>query len=55
MFSNLRLALGMALKCYALESGKRVKTKSQNVFGANSYVCRGYRGKTGRGHFAPSL
>ena len=25
-----------------------VKTKSQKVFGANSYVCRSYRGKTGR-------
>ena len=23
--------------------------KSQKVFGANSYVCRGYKGKTGRG------
>ena len=28
---------------------KKVKTKSQKVFGANSYVCRSYRGKTGRG------
>ena len=27
---------------------QRVKTKSQNVFGANSYVCRNYRGKTRR-------
>ena len=25
------------------------KTKCQNVFRANSYVCRSYRGKTGRG------
>ena len=29
--------------------GKRVITKSQKVLGANSYVCRGYRGKIGRG------
>ena len=28
------------------ESVKRVKTKSKKVFGANSYVCRSYRGKT---------
>ena len=26
--------------------GKRVKTKSQKVLVANSYVCRSYRGKT---------
>ena len=33
---------------------KRVKTKSQRVLGANSYVCRSYRGKPGRGGlFAP--
>ena len=25
-----------------------IKTKSQKVLGANSYVCRSYRGKTGR-------
>ena len=25
-----------------------VKTKSQKVLGANSYLCRSYRGKTGR-------
>ena len=29
--------------------GKRVKNKSQKVLGPNSYVCRSYRGKTGRG------
>ena len=36
--------------------GKRVKTKSQKVFGTNSYVCKSYRGKTGRVEeiFAPS-
>ena len=33
---------------------KRVKTKSQKVLGANSYVWRNCRGKTGRGlFFAP--
>ena len=31
------------------QPGKRIKTKSQTVFGANSYVCISYRGKTGRG------
>ena len=31
------------------QCGKRVKTKSQKVLGANSNVCRSYRGKTGRG------
>ena len=38
---------------YGLETlhqcGKRVKTKSQKVLRANSYVCRSYRGKTGSG------
>ena len=42
---------------YGLENlhqcGKRVKTKSQKVLGFNSYVCRSYREKTGRGLFAP--
>ena len=27
---------------------KRLKTKIQTVLGANSYICRSYRGKTGR-------
>ena len=31
------------------QCGKKVKTKSQKVFGANSYICRGYRGEPGRG------
>ena len=30
-----------------------VKTKSQKVLGAKSYVCRSCRGKTGRGAFLP--
>ena len=29
------------------ECGERVKTKIQKVLGPNSYVCRGFRGKTG--------
>ena len=37
-FNNLGLAIGTNLK-----------TKSQKVLGANSYVCRSYRGKAGRG------
>ena len=40
------------------QSVKRVKTKIQEVLGANSYVCRSYWGKTGRrwgGTFGPSL
>ena len=28
------------------QSVKRVKTKSEKVFGVNSYVCRSYRGKS---------
>ena len=28
------------------QCGKRFETKSQKVFGANSYVCRSYGGKT---------
>ena len=33
------------------QSVKSVKIKSQKVSGANSYVCRIYRGKTGWGAF----
>ena len=36
------------------QCGKRVKTKSQKVLGANSYICRSYRGKTGRGALGES-
>ena len=44
------LALGnLKLEILRHTCGKRVKTKSQKVFGVNSYVCRSYRGKTGRG------
>ena len=35
------------------QSVKSVKIKSQKVSGANSYVCRIYRGKTGWGAFLP--
>ena len=35
------------------QCGKRVKTKSQKVFGADSYICRCYRGKTSRWLFWP--
>ena len=41
-FNNLGLVLGMT-KC-----GKRGKTKRQKMLGANFYVCRNFRGKTGR-------
>ena len=34
--------------------GKRVKTKSQKVFGAKSYVCLSCRGKTDWGTFLAS-
>ena len=37
------------------QCGKRVKTKSQKVLVANSYICRCYREKTGRGRFYPRL
>ena len=30
------------------QCGKRLKTKSQTVLGANSYVCGSYMGKTDR-------
>ena len=49
-FNNLRLTLGIAFKILQ-QYGQRVKTKIQNVLGANSYVCRSYRGKTGRETF----
>ena len=37
------------------QCGKRVKTKSQKVLEANLYVCRSYRGKTGKWAFLPTL
>ena len=47
-FNNLGLALGTKLEILD-QSVKKVKTKSQKVLGANSYVCRSYSWKTGRG------
>ena len=35
------------------QCGKKVKTKSQNVLGVNSYVCRSCMGKTSRGASCP--
>ena len=49
-FNNLKLVLGTELK-FLHQCGKRVNTKRQKVLGANSYVCRSYRGKTGSGPF----
>ena len=46
-FNNLGLALGMALKFD--HCGKKFKTKSQRVFGTNSFAGRSDRGKTGKG------
>ena len=34
---------------------EEIKHKIQKVFGANSYVCKSYHGKTGRGPFCPPL
>ena len=52
IWNRTRYGLEMLHQC-----GKKVKTKSQIVVWANSYVCRSYRGKTGGwGLFAtPSL
>ena len=36
-----------------LQCGKKVKTKSQKVLGANSNICRSYKEKTGRDAFLP--
>ena len=54
-FNNYGLALGTNLKLYT-SVGKGLKLKSQKYLGANFYICRSYRGKTGRGLFVlPSL
>ena len=45
-FNNLGMAIGIALKVYT-SAPKLLKTKGQNALGANSYVCRSYKGKTG--------
>ena len=48
----LLLALGMTLKFYITVA--RVKTKSQNFLGVNSFVCRSYREKLAGGLFVPT-
>ena len=48
-FNNLRLALGTNLNFYT-SVAKGLKLK---VLGANSYVCRSFEGKTGKGPFWP--
>ena len=49
-FNYLGLALGAN---FLHQSVERVKTKRQKVLGPDSYVCRSYREKTGRGAFLP--
>ena len=56
-FNNLELALGMALKFYtSVAKGLKLKVR-EFCCGANSYICRSYRGKTSRvaGFLAPIL
>ena len=54
-FNNLRLVLGTNLKFYT-SVAKGLKLKVRKVLGADFYVCRSYRGKTGRwGFFFPTL
>ena len=48
--TGTRYGLEILHKC-----GKGVETKSHNVFGANSYVCKSYMGKAGRGLFVPPI
>ena len=52
-FNNLRLALGVALKFYTSVT-KGLKLKIRKFWGANFYVCRSYRGKTGSRLSPPS-
>ena len=48
-FNNLGLALGMTLKFYiSVTKGLKLNVGFRGL-GANSYVCRSYRGKTVRG------
>ena len=46
-FNNLRLTLWTNLKLYT-SMAKRLKLKVRKFRGANSYVCRSYRVKSGR-------
>ena len=53
-FNNLELAPSYGLEILH-PCGKRVKTKSEKVLGANSYISISYRGKQVGGDFlAPS-
>ena len=56
--SLVTLAFGTGTR-YKLEilhqSVRGIEAKSQKVLGANTYVCRSYRGKTGRVVFLASL
>ena len=49
-FNNLGLALGIALTFFS-SMAKGLKLKVRNFGGASSYVCRSYKGKTGREPF----
>ena len=51
-FNNLGLALGIALNFYTSVE-KELKPKVIWFYGANSYVCKSYMRKTGRGAFCP--
>ena len=46
-FNNFGLAPRYGLEILH-KLGKRIKNKSQKIFGTNFYVCRSYRRKTGR-------
>ena len=50
--ANLGLAQSMALKIYTIVE-KGFKQNSENS-GANFYICKSYRGKSGRGGLTPS-
>ena len=51
-FNNLGQALVTNLK-FCTSVAKGLKLKARNFWGTNSYLCRSYRGKTGRGIFLP--
>ena len=48
--TGTRYSLGILHQC-----SKSIKTKSHKVLLGNSYVCRSYRGKTGRVVFLPPI
>ena len=48
-FGNSSISMREVIKTLILhQRSKKVKTKSQKILEANSYVCRSYKGKTGR-------